>query len=359
MNASEAASLVKVWAAENGFVNKERFRRPFEEELESIDLNVVPLGAAATPIFHNRGIAFIGFSEAERQVLVFTHKRITKRDRQSLPKEIGDGISILYRQGNTGTAGGPPSGAFGQGPYSLHNGRYTCGSSVTPASVWGAGSLGCLVRDTNGELYGLSCNHVVGLCNFAEPGIPILAPAGLDVHVGGCDPFTIGYHSSLLPQLDGIPQNVPIVDNTDAAIFRVRDPNLVSSMQREYYDSPSAIAQIAPSMLVEKVGRTSGRTSGIVRAQTAGPEPITYNLQVIPGSRKVVFYDPLYVVESPGNIFAEEGDSGSLVTAVINGARCAVGIVTGINSQSKLCYVLPIGPILARFNVTLVSGHNV
>ena len=109
--------------------------------------------------------------------------------------------------------------------------------------------------------------------------MPIIAPGHPDIRAGGFDPFTIGHHHSLLAMLDGIPQNVAIADNTDAAIFAIRDSNLVSSMQRNHYDTPTAIVPIAPGMTVQKVGRTSSITTGIVRAQAVGPEPIQYQIE--------------------------------------------------------------------------------
>jgi hypothetical protein len=116
-------------------------------------------------------------------------------------------------------------------------------------------------------------------------------------------------------------------------------------------------------MIVEKVGRTTGHTKGTVRGQARGAFAIHYALTGVGYSFKSqVYFDPVFFVEGIGELFSEEGDSGSLVTALDGaGERHAVGlIVGGLKGPTGTGYsvVLPVESILDALGVELVSGHN-
>lgn len=70
-------------------------------------------------------------------------------------------------------------------------------------------------------------------------------------------------------------------------------------------------------------------------------------------------------MSSGADIFSDNGDSGSLiVTTLQDGTRVAVGLVVGGATSGtapggKISIVLPIANVLARLNLTLVSGHNI
>jgi len=78
-----------------------------------------------------------------------------------------------------------------------------------------------------------------------------------------------------------------------------------------------------------------------------------------------VLFAQVYVVVGEGNIFSDTGDSGSLVTTVdAEGNRSAVGLVFAGRGDAaapgeKISLILPIKPILAALDVTLVTGHNI
>ena len=198
-------------------------------------------------------------------------------------------------------------------PFEKHNNFYTCGSSIYVANFRGAGTLGCLVRDHAGNLFGLSNNHVVSGCNYAEIGLPIVAPGILDVAAGSLDPFVIGHLAAAVPLISGVPSVVTPVHNLDVALVRIADPQLVSSMQRTSYDTPPVVADLQPNMEVEKIGRTSGRTLGRVRAHFPQPQHITYEIDQI-SSRTVVFFQDFYSIEpldpSGDTAFSSRGDFG-------------------------------------------------
>jgi hypothetical protein len=212
-------------------------------------------------------------------------------------------------------------------------------------------------------LYGLTNNHVSGSCSHADQGLPIIAPGIYDVVAGGLDPFTIGRHHAALPLVPGSPGNVPAQDNNDAAIFRIIDASKVTSFQGNAYDTPATTQMPAPGMQVEKVGRTTGTTRGWVVGQVFGFLSIPYNASLY-GFSGAVHFNCLYSIAGHGDLFSDSGDSGSLITSVeADGTRRSVGLVVGGMTDSKapggkLTLMLPIEPILASFNVSLVSGLN-
>jgi len=346
MAAKEAAGLFRLWAVSQGLIQRDHIAPVVVDEAATADYAALgEIQPAVVAILHTRAISFVGYDEPRNAVIVFTHKKLTKREIAVLPSETEDGTLIEYRQGAHGAAGGIPTAPIGVGPYALHAGRYTCGSSIHPANVIDAGTLGCLVRDAAGTLFGLTNNHVSGGCNFSYPGLPILAPGPLDVGPNGVDPFTIGYHARILPMVDGLPQNVNVADNSDAALLQIKDPTQVSSMQRGYFDTPAVTAPIAVGDTVRKVGRTTGLTQGIVRAAVHGPELIRYRVSAAGGALKLVFLSNLLVVEGAGGLFASGGDSGSLVTIDLAGGEMrAVGLVVAVNDANGLCFVCQLSP---------------
>lgn len=227
-----------------------------------------------------------------------------------------------------------------------------------------AGTMGAIVRNSMGALFGLSNNHVTGGCSNAKVGLPIVAPGILDVKTGGLDPFTVGRHHSVLPMQQGDPSVVDTSENTDAALFSLIDSDRLSSMQGTAYDTPQQTSELREDMTVEKVGRTTGHTLGIVESRIVGGLPVAYKSRTYHDEDDhsdfagTVFFDPVYLVRAESESFAAPGDSGSLVvTTGPTGDRLAVGLVFAGQGQRD-AYILPIEPILERLGVTLVNGLN-
>lgn len=244
------------------------------------------------------------------------------------------------------------------------NNFYSCGSSISVGNNREGGTLGCLVRNAQGELCGLSNNHVSGSCSYAPVGLPIVAPGIVDVVANGLPPFTLGFHSAALTLVAGAPDNIQVSDNLDAAIFKIHTPGAITSFQRTFYDTPVQTMPLAAGMLVEKVGRTTGQTVGSVVSQIYGPFPIPYACHMY-GFSGPVYFDPIFSISGQADLFSDNGDSGSLITHVdAAGERFAVGIVVGGMTDGsapggKVTLALPIEPILQQLNVQLVGGHNV
>lgn len=321
-----------------------------------VDASVAPpvaALAATAGVFLSKQANQIFYSEDPREITVYTRNKLTLKNQRDIAAAVaGMDLTMRFEKLATPTIGHSHQPPHLVEPETLFQGRYTCGSSISVANVIDAGTFGCLVRDAQGALYGLTNNHVTGQCNFTDKGMPILAPATFDARAGGTPPFTLGTHHDVLPFVPGVPDNVNVADNSDAAIFRISDESRVSSMQRAAYDTPAQVITPAPGMIVQKVGRTTGLTQGVV----VGKEVGTVAVNTKQGH---VHFQNVYSVhsESADSLFCSGGDSGSLVTVEnSDGNRFATGIVMA--ACDTVGYILPIHDILTRLGVTLVSGHN-
>ncbi|MBV7417890.1 S1 family peptidase [Comamonas sp. CMM03] len=362
-SARETALQILSWARDKGLLAEDAYfpkdSHPEPNFGQSID-------ASAINTLRNRQIRFLCIDEDAKKVSIFFRKAApTVKELKSLPL-LCNGHTISYHQGNTESVS-PAAVAAQTNTCALHASKagnhYTCGSSVSVGNNREAGTLGCLVKDANGDLFGLSNNHVSGACSYAPIGLPVMAPGILDVTPGNPYPFTIGVHHTNLPMLFGDPSGVDHTQNSDAALIRITAPQLISSMQRGSYDTPTSVANLTTGMKVEKVGRTTGHTHGTIMGEIVGVIPVNYVAQQY-GFSGPAYFENVFVAYGIGDVFSDGGDSGSLVTHVdANGKRHAVGIVFAGSTDSsaaggKRSLILPLRSILTRFNVELVSGHN-
>ncbi len=357
--AEQAAIAFQAWAEKNNLINNE-IETSISVEPQVVDsiFDSLTITSQAERKFRTKGISYVGFNEANDELVIVTDKKLTKADLETVPSMINEMIKVSYVYGSQAHAA-PPGNSKVRYPYfCTPSGRYTCGSSVQPARFVGAGTLGALVSGPSGEIYGLSNNHVSGLCNFALEGEKILAPGHVDITNTGIDPFTIGYHHQSLTFTPGDPYNTDISENLDAAIFKISNTDLVSSMQGMYYDTPNRTFEPRANLYMEKVGRTTGHTEGIIRAKIITPFPVAYNVPSI-GNTLTYFTGIYMVVSATGQgPFSEPGDSGSLAVGTVDGEKYAVGIVFAGDNKGN-SFILPIQPILTKFGVNLVSGYNI
>lgn len=317
--------------------------------------------------FASQAITAFGFNDRRRTVFVYTAKPMSARDRKQLPTELPGGLSVEYKPLKPLSIGREVLPAlFGGSPLTRTGaGAYACGSSISPANNRNAGTFGALVAPNNGSgLFGLTNNHVTGGCNNSRVGLPVSGPGILDVMAGGLDPMVIGHHHAVIPMRQGEPSVVDHRQNTDAALFRIGDPSRVTSMQGSFYDTPTEVADAEEDFDVEKVGRTTGHTKGRIEAQIAGAFPVGYNDVTYHGPEEevhfsgLVYFEPVFLIRGHGGPFSLPGDSGSLVVTGEADERKAIGLVFAGRAPNE-SYMIPLRPILERFDVGLVSRHNV
>jgi hypothetical protein len=365
MQAKTAAQIFHDWALTEGLMSES----PTAVLSTAADmLNLQPITEPGKALLRQKRVLAVGFNEALHEVIAYTKLAAPsgKKALAALPSFIDD-IKVTYRQGNHSVIGDLPPVPFGGPPYVVRQSGnirfYTCGSSISVGNCVDSGTLSCLVRNSAGNVFGLSNNHVSGSCSFAEVGLPIVAPGLNDVAANGLAPFTLGLHSTALPMITGSPTVVSVSNNTDAALFEISDTSLVSSFQGSAYDTPATVSPLAPGQAVEKVGRTTGHTRGRVDSQIYGSFPVHYEA-VRYGFRGSIYFDNVFCISGIGDTFSDNGDSGSLITTVdAAGTRHAVGIVfAGMNDAKapggKLTLALDISPILQALGVSLINGHN-
>lgn len=287
---------------------------------------------------------------------VLVKNQMTPAAAKKLPALV-DGISVKYI-GHTVIEQMPPAvphaSPLGGPRFAVVNNRFACGSSITAAPIPSAGTLGALVRLSDGTLCGLSNNHVTGDCNHTQMDMYVLCPSPIDADPSLPPPTAIGRHHALIPLRSGDPGQVA-KQEVDAAIFRIEDPGLVTSWQgQSAYDTPAATAPLAAMMKVKKIGRTTGLTTGRVIGPVLTPLELPYQAQHF---RSKVHFTGVWAVQSAGaDAFSEPGDSGSLVVTE-DGSR-AVGLLFG--GSGPVGMIMPIDKVLAAFGgASLVSGLNV
>jgi hypothetical protein len=356
----QVADALRLWATEHNLLRHGTSPALLAEQ----PVGIIPMPAEAAGIFERQAITAFGVNDRRSRVYVYTNKRVTKSQSALLPPNVQGAVEIVYRQARPIVIGSEEEDpVIGLAPYYISAGRYACGSSIGVGNHRSAGTLGALVRDGDGNLFGLTNNHVIGGCNNSRRGLPIVAPGVMDVMANTRSPFTVGLHRSVLTCRQGEPTTVNHRENTDAAIMEILDPDSVSSMQGELYDTPNQIADPEADMEVEKVGRTTGHQRGIIESEIVGPWPLTYKTVTYHSPNEAinfvgtVFFEPVFLIQGHDGAFSQPGDSGSLVTTVVNNERLAVGLVFA-GRGNDASYMLPIRPILERLGASLVAGHG-
>lgn len=226
-----------------------------------------------------------------------------------------------------------------------------------------AGTFGLLVRRA-GKLFILSNNHVLADCNDAVPGDAIWQPASLDggntddriATLAEFEPLDFGEKgaeckiaqviANIVNTIAGVSgsshrfqavEQTPGQNRMDAAIARVDDPNLVIP-EILGIGAPTGVATIGLGDRVQKSGRTTGVTEGIVQ-QINVTASVDYN------GRTARFTDQIIT-----SGMSNRGDSGS---GILDMEKRAVGLLFAGSGQVTL--LTPLQRILNRFGVEVVT----
>ncbi|NTG76139.1 hypothetical protein G6M02_22685 [Agrobacterium rhizogenes] len=365
MTARSDAIHLRQWAEASGVFSQGRSAgtQDLRERLGAGEM----FSASAELALTRKPITAIGFAspkKKEPKVFIYTRRKLTAVEMRSMRESNPVKAKLEFRVAQPFSVTSPTSVAAL--PLGIRNNRITCGSSISVGNNREAGTLGALLRDKDNALYGLSCNHVTGGCSNARIGLPIVAPGILDVGAGAPDPRTIGQYARALQFIPGDPSAITgFKDNFDAAIFKITDPASHNSFQGNVYDTPSILGDPEEDARVQKVGRTTGHTLGIIESQLVGSQRIDYKMTAYHSAEEnssfqgSVFFEPVFIVRGTAASFAAEGDSGALVvTRPTDGDPAAVGIVIGGDRANDVTYMLPLKPILDALRLELVSGYN-
>ena len=210
---------------------------------------------------------------------------------------------------------------------------------------------------------------MTGGCGTARPGTPVVAPGIQDVDDKYHAIEVIGDHESAANMSQGLPSVYDTSNNGDLAFFKIRDSGLLSSMQgsgAKAYDTPRLFEDHPErNMPVKKWGRSTGFTTGQISLINDDPEPIPYQVQSFYGPTQsqtfqgtVYFHNAIEVTPDSFKPFSLGGDSGSLVvTNFSNKVERIIGIVIAGDKNKSI--VLPLRPVLKKYELQLLTGHNV
>ncbi|MFD2265411.1 hypothetical protein ACFSM5_21085 [Lacibacterium aquatile] len=356
-SAADVGARLYDWAKDNGYLltddnESPSVRKPLSRVFnERLTQDMV---AEPEPLIGRLQVVGVFHDEQAEKVFVCTKGAIPAVRHKTLPERL-DGIFVEWI-GSCNLHQTPPSNpappTSSSRAYRV-GGRVACGSSISPANVHGAGTMGCLVTDENGTIYGLSNNHVTGGCNHMEIGMPILAPAPYDASPDQTQPLplSIGRHHRYIPLQSGDPRVVPPQQH-DAATFKIIDQALVTSMQGDSaYDTPAKTAVPKGGMRVKKVGRTTGLSMGTIIGVMSNPLPVPYAADKF---RAHVYLEGGFAVRGDNDQpFSSAGDSGSLV--VTADGEHAVGLI--VAGMGLVTIMMPIQRTLDELNLRLLTGH--
>jgi hypothetical protein len=215
-------------------------------------------------------------------------------------------------------------------------------SSMADTSFCAAATLGCRVKDSNGNVYALSCNHVYALENQGQIGVtPASQPSPLDVNCQVISADDFGTLTKFVT-IDFSGGN----NTVDCAIVKTSTNLVGNATPSDGYGTPRS-STVAASLFqsVQKYGRTSGQSTGTVNA---------VNVTVLVGydSGNATFVKQIEVVGSRRrSSLGQPGDSGSLV---VDSQRRPVGLLFAGGGGLTFCN--PIGPVLQQLAGQLGSG---
>jgi hypothetical protein len=196
-----------------------------------------------------------------------------------------------------------------------------------------AGTFGAVVTDDSGKLFVLSNNHVLANENALPIGSPIFQPGLLD----GGDVTTdqIARLSRFITLQSDEPNTV------DCAIAEALDSSLVDSDILQI-GSPKGTAAATLGMAVEKFGRTSAYTSGLVSSIDTDVK-VGYDLGTL------IFQSQIIIATHGGKAFSAAGDSGSLILE--QSSQRAVGLLFAGSASHTIAN--HIDAVLTSLNVRL------
>jgi len=201
-----------------------------------------------------------------------------------------------------------------------------------------AGTIGCRVIgviDGNDVYYALSNNHVYANSNNATIGDNVLQPGSVD---GGVDPYDAIGTLSDFEWIEFGPRGENYID---AAIAFTTTADVNNATPPDGYGTPSSTIRTDDllELPVQKYGRTTGQTTGVV-------DSINATVKVGYGGGFAIFVGQIFI--TPGT-FSAGGDSGSLI--VTDPDKNPVGLLFA--GSSTMTVANPIDAVLEAFDVTI------
>jgi len=200
-------------------------------------------------------------------------------------------------------------GSSGIDPTSTFARPVPIGVSTGNVGECSAGTISARVKDSAGNVYALSNNHVYALENSANPNSNVLQPGRYDTNCSVNSSNVIGTLSNFVPIVFSSSAN----NTVDAAIAASNTSLLGDSTPSNGYGTPrSATVSAFVGQTVQKYGRTTSLTRGQVTGINA-----TVLIGYSSGTAR--FVDQIIVGSQKP--FIKAGDSGSLL---VTDSNCSV-----------------------------------
>jgi hypothetical protein len=207
-----------------------------------------------------------------------------------------------------------------------------------------SGTLGCRLKPRNGDpsRYALSNNHVFANLNQYSPGKPIMQPSpGEESVLCTCIPEDqIGQLYKFKPiDFSGNPNTI------DAAIMLTTEKLVGNSTPPGGYGTPrtTIVENAVLGMRVQKYGRTTGHTTG----QITGLNQV---ITIDDPKGTAVFVNLIEIAGDDGSIFANHGDSGSLI---VTDDRFPVALLFAGSEDASSTSGIPIKTVLDEFEMDI------
>lgn len=220
-------------------------------------------------------------------------------------------------------------------------------------SVCCSGTLGALLQNATGtKRYILSNNHVIARTNKAPLGSKVVEPGLVDNACFRNTGHSVGNLSRFVPIRFGTSNSFADSKSNlvDAAVAITSSSNASPDILNIGAISDTPVSAVL-DMLVQKMGRTTCRTDGIVSAVNV-TIIVLYPSQCRSGSGTASFINQIQI-DDDGGPFAMPGDSGSLIVTQ-DGCPSAVGLLFAGGSGST--FANPIGSVLTRLKKKMVGG---
>jgi hypothetical protein len=206
------------------------------------------------------------------------------------------------------------------------------GISVSNFRARQSGTLGCFVQaQGQKDLMILSNAHILATGKNAQNGDIVIQP-------GRCDGGIV--------KRDGIGSLAQYIElhewgnKVDAALARIENSEFIPDDLREVSVRALRTGPELTSITVQKIGKASGATKGKVLGLTTTPLTAEFGRGVFRS------FDVAVRITGMGNLFAKEGDSGSLIR---DDEGNAIALLFGGNKFTNMTFAIPIITVMETF----------
>jgi hypothetical protein len=225
------------------------------------------------------------------------------------------------------------------------------------------GSCGCLclVRSGDDDLVCvLSNNHILANHNRALKNAAVVQQGSADPQ-GGNAAVVGNLFDFVELDLSNDFNSAPFTNRVDAAVAFTAFKHFRPAFHHPGITFDPAPVAATLNMVVAKEGRTTGTTKGLVVGLNATIGPVPYGLP--PGSAPFAGFTGQIVVEGlHGLDFSQEGDSGSLICGLVDGAFHPVALLVGGFQNTdgvNATFGCPIDEVMTALNITQILDHEV